>query len=61
MLKTLPAFLVLFVAFKLMNIIAWSWLWVLAPLWAPFALFAVFFALLGVIIGTSVTLKTSLK
>ena len=25
--------LVLFVAFKLAGIVAWSWLWVLSPLW----------------------------
>ncbi|QFR55901.1 hypothetical protein JC221_255 [Yersinia phage JC221] len=25
---------VLFVALKLTNVIAWSWFWVLAPLWA---------------------------
>lgn len=29
---------VLFVALKLTGVIAWSWLWVLAPLWIPFAL-----------------------
>ncbi len=26
---------VLFLAFKLAGIIAWSWLWVTAPLWGP--------------------------
>lgn len=29
---------VLFVALKLTHVIAWSWWWVLAPLWIPFAL-----------------------
>lgn len=29
---------VLFVGLKLTNYIDWSWWWVLAPLWAPFAL-----------------------
>ena len=24
---------ILFIAFKLAGVIAWSWLWVLAPLW----------------------------
>ena len=32
--------LLLFIAFKLAGIIAWSWLWVLAPLWAPVSLWA---------------------
>lgn len=25
-----------FVVLKLCNVISWSWLWVLAPLWIPF-------------------------
>jgi hypothetical protein len=37
---------VLFVALKLLGVVSWSWLWVLAPLWIPFAL-----ALLILIIG----------
>lgn len=31
----------LFVALKLTGYIAWSWWWVLAPLWVPPALFVV--------------------
>jgi hypothetical protein len=27
--------LVLFIGLKLAGIIAWSWIWVLAPLWIP--------------------------
>lgn len=26
-----------FIVLKLTGVIAWSWLWVLAPLWIPFA------------------------
>ena len=26
---------ILFVAFKLANIIEWSWLWVFSPVWIP--------------------------
>lgn len=26
---------ILFIAFKLLKIIKWSWVWVLAPLWIP--------------------------
>ena len=35
----LPVLLtVLFVGLKLAGIIAWSWVWVLSPLWISFAL-----------------------
>ena len=27
-----------FIVLKLCNVIAWSWLWVLAPLWIPIAI-----------------------
>lgn len=27
----------LFIALKLCGVIAWSWLWVLAPIWIPIA------------------------
>ena len=30
---------IVFIVLKLTNYIAWSWWWVLAPLWAPFILF----------------------
>lgn len=32
---------ILFVTLKLVGVIAWSWLWVLAPLWIPFAVWLV--------------------
>ena len=28
----------LFIAMKLMHYISWSWIWVLCPLWGPFAI-----------------------
>ena len=31
-----------FIALKIANVIAWSWLWVLSPLWIPIALVAFF-------------------
>ena len=40
--NTTPWALILFVIFlvlKLTGTIGWSWLWVTAPLWFPFALF----------------------
>jgi hypothetical protein len=37
---------ILFIALKLTNVIAWSWLWVLSPIWIPFAaILAVFLAI----------------
>lgn len=30
---------VAFIVLKLCNVITWSWLWVLAPLWGPIAIF----------------------
>ena len=29
---------VVFIVLKLTHVIAWSWVWVLAPYWLPFAL-----------------------
>jgi hypothetical protein len=34
-----------FVVLKLTGVVDWSWLWVFAPLWIPFALFLGFFLL----------------
>ena len=35
---------IVFVTLKLCNVITWSWLWVLAPIWIPaaFVVFAIF-------------------
>lgn len=44
-----PGFLgiltIVFIVLKLMGVIAWSWLWVLAPLWIPFLVVIVLFIL----------------
>lgn len=42
----------LFIAFKLTNVIAWSWLWVLSPLWLGVAV-AVVVALIAITYGKS--------
>ena len=39
----------LFIALKLMQVIDWPWLWILAPLWAP-VLIAIVFVFVGFII-----------
>ena len=36
-----------FVILKLTHVIAWSWLWVLAPFWIPLALVLVVFLVFG--------------
>lgn len=32
------ALTIAFIVLKLCKVIAWSWLWILAPLWIPFAI-----------------------
>jgi hypothetical protein len=34
---------ILFITLKLCGVIAWSWVWVLAPFWIPAAIFVVVF------------------
>lgn len=38
---------VLFIGLKLTGYVAWSWWWVLAPLWGPLAFLFVVLAFLG--------------
>lgn len=33
---------IVFIVLKLVGVISWPWIWVLAPLWIPFALVLVF-------------------
>lgn len=42
---------VLFVGLKLTNVIAWSWWWVLSPIWISFLLFVLIAAIAGIIIA----------
>ena len=46
---------IVFVVLKLTGVIGWSWLWVLAPLWIPCILVAVFlvFELITIVISLS--------
>lgn len=36
--------LIAFIVLRLTNVIKWSWLWVLAPLWVPIVLFIIILA-----------------
>jgi len=40
---------VVFIVLKLTGVIAWSWLWVLAPFWIPLAIAAALCAIGGVL------------
>lgn len=46
---------ILFIALKLMGYIAWSWLWVLSPLWIPFTI--VILAVVVFVIGAAIASK----
>ncbi len=41
---------IVFITLKLTGYIAWSWWWVLAPLWAPFAVFLVIAAIVSIVV-----------
>lgn len=38
---------ILFIGLKLTGSISWSWLWVLSPIWLPFAVVIVLSAIIG--------------
>ena len=40
----------IFIVLKLLDVIAWSWLWVLSPFWIPFVIVSV---ILSIIFGKS--------
>lgn len=44
---------VLFIGLKLGNVIHWSWVWVLAPLWIPWSIILSVFALITLTILVS--------
>lgn len=43
------ALTILFIALKLLKIINWSWLWVLAPTWIPLAIVLIIFIVIFII------------
>jgi len=49
--------LVAFITLKLCGVIAWPWLWVLAPLWLPLAIFLA--VLLGALLVALVVLAVA--
>lgn len=47
--NTCGVLLILFIVLKILEIINWSWWWVLCPLWIPFAAMGVFLIVVGII------------
>lgn len=43
------ALTILFIALKLIGIIEWSWVWVLAPIWISWAIVLVLLVILAVV------------
>lgn len=52
---------IVFITLKLTNVIYWSWLWVLAPMWIPFAVFGVIAMFSGVSLILAKYLERSKK
>ena len=48
--STLGLLGVAFIVLKLLNVIEWSWWWVLAPFWIPLALAAIILIIIGIVI-----------
>lgn len=42
----------IFMTLKLCGVIAWSWIWVTAPIWAPVLIVLVIFAIVGLVVLT---------
>lgn len=40
---------IVFIVLKLIGVITWSWLWVLAPLWIPVAIVLIVIAIIFVV------------
>ena len=40
---------IVFIVLKLVGVISWSWVWVLAPLWIPISIAVVFFIIAGIL------------
>ena len=43
------ALALIFIVLKLVGVINWSWVWVLAPIWIPLALFFAFIIMLFIV------------
>ena len=50
---------IVFIGLKILNIIQWSWIWVLSPVWVPVVLFIAIICLCLVGIGIGAIFKKS--
>lgn len=51
--QSFPLFTILFLIFmtlKLCGVIAWSWWWITAPIWAPILIVLTIFAVVGLVV-----------
>lgn len=51
--QSFPVGIILFLIFmtlKLCGVIAWSWIWVTAPIWAPILIVLTTFAVVGLVV-----------
>lgn len=51
--SSFPLGIILFLIFmtlKLCGVIAWSWIWVTAPIWAPILIVLTIFAVVGIVV-----------
>lgn len=48
---------VVFIILKLCGVIAWSWVWVLAPFWIPTAIVLAILGIFAIILAFAVILK----
>lgn len=44
----IPLLCIIFIILKICNVISWSWLWVLCPLWIPLAFLTVILIIIGI-------------
>lgn len=44
-----------FIILKLCNVITWSWIWVLAPLWIMWTFVLIIAVILGIVAAKSIT------
>lgn len=51
--QSFPLFSIMFLIFltlKLCGVIAWSWWWITAPIWAPILIVLTIFAVVGLVV-----------
>lgn len=53
-----PMLAMLFIGLKLTGLIAWSWFWVLCPLWIGFAIAAFIVLFTCIVIGVKIIIET---